>query len=205
VREDRKALLADPQTLARSEALTSPPLRSMMVRAFMMSAITTRSVYSPEDRERGLTALILAGSSPKASEVTGIPEATLRAWKRDHSERYEQLQDELEPRIVKKIAAEAENIVLRLAHIQHKAIDQLEGNIDELKPAELAAASRNLATTSALYIDKHSSPLRERPSHVQQGRDLDQVVVSAMARLVGFDATSTALRSWMLSLRQCRS
>jgi hypothetical protein len=157
-----------------------------------MSAIdSTRSVYGPEERERGLTALILAGSSPKASEVTGIPEATLRAWKRDHSARYEQLQDELEPRIVKKIAAEAENIVLRLAHIQHKAIDQLEGSIDELKPAELAAASRNLATTSALYIDKHSSPLRERPSHVQQGRDLDQVV-SAMARLVGFDATSTA-------------
>jgi transposase-like protein len=156
-----------------------------------MSAITTRSVYSPEDRERGLTALILAGSSIKASEVTGIPAPTLRDWKRDHHERYEQLQDELEPRIVKKIAAEAENIVLRLAHLQHRAIDKLEDNIDELKPAELAAASRNLATTSALMIDKHSSPLRERPSHVQQGRDLDQIV-SAMGRLLNFDASSTA-------------
>jgi transposase-like protein len=150
-----------------------------------------RSRYSPEERERGLTTLILAGSSVKASELTGIPEGTLRDWKREHRQRYEQLQEELEPRVVKKIAAEAENIVLRLAHLQHKAIDQLEESMGELKPAELAAASRNLATTSALMIDKHSSPLRERPSHVQQGRDLDQVV-SAMARLLNFDATATA-------------
>lgn len=139
---------------------------------------------SPEEIERGLTALILAGSSTKAAEACGIPDATLRAWKRQHPDIYERLQNDLEPRIVKKIASEAEGIVLRLAEIQHDVLDQFDKTKHELKPSELAAASRNLATTSALYVDKHSSPLRERPSHVQQGTDLEGAL-AIMARAMG--------------------
>jgi hypothetical protein len=139
---------------------------------------------SPEEIERGLTALILAGSSVKAEEATGIPQGTLRAWKCQHPEQYERLQNDLEPRIVKKIASEAEGIVLRLAEIQHDVLDQFETTKHDLKPAELAAASRNLATTSALYVDKHSSPLRERPSHVHQGMDMEGLL-QRMARAMG--------------------
>jgi hypothetical protein len=61
-----------------------------------------------------------------------------------------------------------------------------------LDPKDKAATLRNLSTSKALQIDKLSSPLRERPSPTySKARDLDQVV-HAMARLVGFDATSTA-------------
>jgi hypothetical protein len=139
---------------------------------------------SPEEIERGLTALILAGSSVKAEEVCGIPQGTLRAWKSQHPEQYERLQNDLEPRIVKKIAGEAEGIVLRLADLQHQVLSEFEETMGDLKPAELAAASRNLATTSALYVDKHSSPLRERPSHVQQDGDM-QGLLMRMARAMG--------------------
>jgi transposase-like protein len=152
-----------------------------------------RSVYGLEDRERGMTTLILAGSSRKAGELTGISEDTLRAWKREHRERYEQLQDELEPRVVKKIAAEAESLVLQIADREAAILQSFtDDEIKSLDPKDKAATLRNLSTSKALQVDKVSSPLRERPSHVQQGRDLDQVV-SAMARLVGFDATSTAV------------
>jgi hypothetical protein len=108
----------------------------------------------------------------------------LRDWKKEHADVYERLQNDLEPRIVRKIAAEAEGIVVRLASIQHDVLDQFEATKDELKPGELAAASRNLATTSALYVDKHSSPLRERPSHVQQGADVEGLLMR-MARALG--------------------
>jgi transposase-like protein len=123
----------------------------------------TRSRYSPEERERGLTTLILAGSSPKASKLTGIPEATLKAWRRDHHERYEQLQDELEPRIVKKIAAEAESLVLRIADREAKILESFtDDEIMSLDPKDKAATLRNLSTSKALQVDKVSSPLRER-------------------------------------------
>lgn len=140
---------------------------------------------SPEEVERGLTALILAGSSEKASEACGIPAGTLRAWKCEKPEQYERLQNELEPRIVKKIAGEAEGIVLRLADLQHQALDQFEATMHELKPSEAAAASRNLATTSALYVDKHSSPLRERPGYGgNTGLDVEGLMIR-MARAMG--------------------
>jgi hypothetical protein len=147
-----------------------------------------RRRYSPEEIERGLTALILAGSSIPASEVCGIPAPTLRAWKRDNEDQYARLQDDLEPRIVKKIAGESESLVVRIFDLQRATLDQYEQTMHELKPAEAAAASRNLATTSALYVDKHSSPLRERPGYGNnQGADIEALMMR-MARLLGHEA-----------------
>jgi hypothetical protein len=151
-----------------------------------------RRRYSPEEIERGLTALILAGSSHAAEAECGIPAPTLRDWKLKHPEQYERIQTNVEPRIVQKIAGMAEGMVIRLGDLQHRTLDQYEQTMHELKPAEAAAASRNLATTSALYIDKHSSPLRERPSHVQQGSDVEALMMR-MARLLGHEAPKHVL------------
>jgi transposase-like protein len=145
-----------------------------------------RRRYSPEEIERGLTALILAGSSREASEVTGIQADTLRDWKRKHPEQYQRLMRDLEPTVVQKIAGESEQLVNRIFGLQRATLNQYEATMHELKPAEAAAASRNLATTSALYVDKHSSPLRERPSHVQQGSDVEALMMR-MARLLGHE------------------
>jgi hypothetical protein len=147
-------------------------------------AARKRRRYSPEEIERGLTALILAGSSREAEEVTGINARTLRDWKQDHSATYHRLMDSLEPTVVKKIAGESEQIVNRIFGLTHATLDQYENTVHELKPSEAAAAARNLATTSALYVDKHSSPLRERPTHVHQGQDMESLL-RGMARALG--------------------
>lgn len=153
-------------------------------------------VHSLEDKERGLAALVIAGSSFKASEITGIPPSTLRDWKSENRERYEQLRHELEPQVARTIAAEAETIALRLTDREHALIDALDDNaIGTLKPADVAAALRNIGTAKALQIDKLSSPLRERPSHVQQGHSPDELV-NRMARALGItitDSTATEI------------
>jgi hypothetical protein len=50
---------------------------------------------------------------------------------------------------------------------------------------------RNVSTSKALQVDKISSPLRERPSHVQHNTGVDELV-SKLNRALGFDVTSTA-------------
>jgi len=154
-------------------------------------AQTLRRRYSPEEIERGLAALVIAGSSIEASKAVGISDSTLREWKMLYPDQYTRLQKDLEPKIVDKIAGEAESIVLRLAALQHAYIDEMITTLPQLKPGELPGAARNIATVSALYVDKHSSPLRERPSHVQPTTDHDGNV-RKLARILGIDVEGTA-------------
>lgn len=160
-----------------------------------------RSVYSPEDRERGLAALVIAGSSTRAQEVTGIPAPTLRDWRRENPERYEQLRHDLEPQVAKKIAAEAEHLTQRVFEIEHRILDGFtDQDLADMKPTDRAAALRNLQTTAALGIDKLSSPLRERPSHVQHHHGLDDLM-ARMAKALGYnhvDSTATELQQGAL-------
>lgn len=150
-------------------------------------------VRTPEDIERGLSALVIAGSSTRASEVTGIPATTLKTWKQKHADRYEQLRHELEPQIARTIAAEAEAIAQKLSEREHQLADALTPEaISQLKPSEIAATLRNVTTSKALQVDKISSPLRERPSHVQHTSSPDEIV-TRLAKALGFDATSTAI------------
>jgi transposase-like protein len=115
---------------------------------------TTRTRYSLEDRERGLAALVIAGSSIRASEVTGISDATLRTWKQENPDRYEALRHELEPQVARTIAAEAETIALKLSQVEHDLADALTPDvIGALKPSDVASTaveleSRSLTTES---------------------------------------------------------
>ena len=98
----------------------------------MVAHVTGRQ-SSPEEIERGLTALILAGSSTKASEAQASRH-TLRDWKNEHADSTHASRNDLEPRIVKKIAAEAEGLVVRLASIQHDVLDQFEAKATNSSP-----------------------------------------------------------------------
>lgn len=147
--------------------------------------------FSLEDQERGLAALIITGNSSRAEELSGIDAATLRAWKTRDPARYERLRTELNPKVAERLASDAEELTQRYQEAQRETLDRYMDKIDEMDAKDLAGAQRNLATAAALNVDKISSPLRERPSHVQQGKSLDQVV-QAMARLVGFDASAVA-------------
>jgi transposase len=141
--------------------------------------------WSLEERKRGLSAVVLAGSSLKASDLVGIPSSTLREWIAENREEYERLREELEPQVVKKIAAEAETLVLRIAEREAQILDALdEHTIGKMEGKDLAGTLRNLSTSKALQVDKVSSPLRERPSHVQHGQNVEELV-HRMARFLG--------------------
>ena len=163
------------------------------------------SPYSPEDRERGLAALVIEGSSQRASELVGIPARTLREWREQDPEHFEDLRHRLEPHVAKKIAAEAEHLTQRSFQVQHKILDAFtDEEIQGLKPADKASALRNLQTHAALGIDKLSSPLRERPSHVQHTTGVDELV-ARLNRMLGFDAVSTAVELSSEPIREALS
>jgi transposase-like protein len=143
------------------------------------------ATWTPEDRERGLTALVLAGSSTIAEKECGIPATNLRDWKSKYRDEYDRLAKDLEPKVVDKIAAEAESMALRIAEREAEIIRRLtDQKIDDLNGKDMASALKNLSTAKALQIDKLSSPLRERPSHVQQGNDMEGLLIR-MARAMG--------------------
>jgi hypothetical protein len=141
---------------------------------------------SLEEKRRGLMALILCRTSHEAEEQTGIPWSTLTTWKSRDPALYEQLREELEPQIAKRIAADAEMIAQRLAAKELEIIDAMTPEkIQALDGDKLAGTLRNVSTSKALQVDKLSSPLRERPSHVQQHGNINDLV-SKMAKAMGF-------------------
>jgi hypothetical protein len=116
-----------------------------------------RSVYSPEERERGLTTLILAGSSVKASELTGIPDPRSRTGSastardtssyKTSSSRASSRRSPPKPRTScsdRDREAQDPRPILRRTDRRTRA------------RKDKAATSRNLAP-AALYIDKHSA------------------------------------------------
>jgi hypothetical protein len=151
------------------------------------------SHYSRERIDEGLSALVITGSETRASELTGIPKQTIHNWERSQAKRMEELRHELEPQVAKQIAATAEHLTQRSFQVQAKILDRFDDDtISELKPADMAGALRNLQTHAALGIDKLSSPLRQRPSHMQHHLNVVDLVTQLSSRL-GFDATSTAV------------
>src|ERR1044072_6479780 len=86
--------------------------------------------YSTEDIERGLHALALeAGNSVKASCLTGIPEATLRDWRRDyHRDKYERIRRQVEDKLDRDLA----EAMAGLARQRLKAAGTLGSRIDDL-------------------------------------------------------------------------
>lgn len=139
---------------------------------------------SLEEKHRGLTALILCRTAKEASEQTEIPEKTLNSWRQRDPALYNKLREDLEPQLVKRIAADAEMIVQRLADKELALIDALDPT--ELSAKDVAGALRNVTTAKALNLDKVSSPLRERPSHVQHSTDIGDVV-SKLGQILGMN------------------
>lgn len=135
--------------------------------------------------ERGLAALIIhGGNAEAASEASGIPGRTLRSWKDRHAARYQDLQNELAPRIAERIASEAEEMAVKLARLENKVIDRLENQINTLDADKAASALRNISTSKSLQVDRISSPLRGRPSVITEHRAGDDLL-RGLANRVG--------------------
>jgi hypothetical protein len=154
-------------------------------------------LYTPEEVDTALTALILLGDAGKASrslkqEGITIPERTLRRWPDKHADRMAQLQNGLAAQVAERVASRAEGIALRALDAQERLLDKLDANMGELKPSDTAGALRNVAVVAALSVDKLSSPLRGRPTIIHAGTDDIHGLINKLALTLGFDVTSTA-------------
>lgn len=152
-----------------------------------------RRSYSDEEKRSALTALILAGgNTEKASKALDIPGRTLRTWRDEDSELYEELRVTLAPRIAEKIAADAEALAITLTELETKVAQRVLDTLDEMKPAEAASALRNVSTSKALQFDKLSSPVRGRPTVIHASQDAGQALLE-MGRRLGISIDSTAV------------
>lgn len=90
-------------------------------------------IYS--DGERAAVYLSLAqgnGNIRRASRETGVPEQTIRDWKRDWE------MNGLQPEVEEALTLEAEDSLNRMERVRDKALALIEGRLHEHKPRELA-------------------------------------------------------------------
>lgn len=90
-------------------------------------------IYS--DGERGAVYLSLAqgnGNIRRASRETGVPEQTIRDWKRQWDE------NGVPPEVEEAFSLEAEASLDRMERVRDKALALIEGRLHEHKPRELA-------------------------------------------------------------------
>lgn len=106
--------------------------------------------YEPADVERGLQALAEYGSSEKASEITGIPPSTLRTWKVQQPDEFDEYRREK-----------------RIPHIDKAwegarlALDCLIKQLPEMKGKDLAV-TYGILVDKALIMGGEPSEITER-------------------------------------------
>jgi transposase-like protein len=136
-----------------------------------------RRKFSVEEKERALTALVLASSSVQAEEVTGIPARTLRQWKTELADDYERIRSDMAPEIAKRVASDAEALARDIAEVERRLLARFDdATIASLPARDVSTSLRNLSVSKGLQIDKISSPLRERPSHVNHTADFEEII-----------------------------
>jgi hypothetical protein len=129
--------------------------------------------YSTEEVEQGVTALALmngnAGRAHRELRALGVqvPRRTLGSWTRIHADRYEAIKRDVVPRIHRRMADQAEELADRYAEAELTALERLVPKLQELKPAEVTGALRNLATSRGISVDK-SLLLRGQPNMIVQ-------------------------------------
>lgn len=98
--------------------------------------MTRGKKYSLEDMERGLAALAVNGSSEAASELTGIPASTLRTWKLQQPDEFDELRREKRIPLIDQVWEAAE-----------KALKQTLDKMD-------SASAKEAAVILGILVDK---------------------------------------------------
>ena len=129
--------------------------------------------YEMNRVEEGLKAIVLAsGSVPKAAkrlEAAGdpVPLRTLRDWRDNFPERYQELEDSRNDWMGKQMADASEWLAAGYAEGEARLLANILSRDDEelkkLSPNVLAQAARNLSISRGVSIDK-ANELRQRPT-----------------------------------------
>lgn len=200
-----------------------------------MPAPKRRKRYSPVEIDKALAILASSGSSLEASEITGIPSRTLRAWKVEHQERYAAIQEREGPRLEAIAASQAREIIIRAGETEHSLLDLLNARIEDAQrpapapetysnPDEYAqafkewtqrASSKELGevagtlqrvTTSKGINGTKLLELTGRPTQIIQHLDPKQEAQALARRLgVALEATATEIQQAQLPASQIRT
>jgi hypothetical protein len=145
---------------------------------------------------RGLTALALCGgNSVHASNLCGVPDSTLRQWRKEKATEYERVRRELAPRLEQIAVQELQAFVVQASQTKllalaktHKALE------DDLIPArDLGSLLRNIATAEAIACDKILA-LQGRPTQIVEHRSPDAILkrLAAIGAVVDGSAVEIA-------------
>jgi hypothetical protein len=162
-----------------------------------MKALTAPLHYTADELELALNILAMEGGRPTrtaellASQGVKIPPQTLSDWKTRWADRYHDICTNLQEQRAERMAARAEDVAIRAAELELELLDQLAAQKGQLKAAETAGAIRNVTTTKTLNVEKVINPLRNRPSHITEIRNSDEILRALEAK-VGNSIETTA-------------
>ena len=141
----------------------------------------TRTSYTEEEIERGLVATALAsGNTRMAAEILAgeglpIPRSTLQSWvRRIHPQRYEEVRARELPRLREFLAEKHTAAAERYLRLEQRVADRIEETLEEIPARDLPGASRNLAVSGAVHVDK-AQLLRDQPTSVVQHRSVEEI------------------------------
>lgn len=143
--------------------------------------------HTPEDIERGLTALVIAGNSLKAAEMSGFSDKTLRNWRRDHPDRLERIELKRAPLIDALLVDEYRRQGLKALQVSSRALDKTSEALEAGTLKDPSAAAKNVATVSGIYADKVAI-MEGRPTSIVEHRSADDVI-KALERRGFIDGT----------------
>lgn len=150
------------------------------------------SKYSDIDVEAALLAVVMAGGVvSRASELTGIPAATLAKWANvDHNQRYSELRASKGPEL-EKLAVEG---LLEFVHAAEEVKKlALERTVEQLNsnPKDAGAVLRNVATAQGITVTKIME-LSGRPTSIVMHRSPRELMAKLVAMGAVVDAEATA-------------
>lgn len=166
---------------------------------------TLRAVdKSPEEIDRALTVLAFYGGNAEraAAELGNVSGRTLRTWRSStHRDRYLEIAEREGPKLEALAAAQAREILIRAAHVEHDIIDRLhekpidpetgeETSLTSKELSELAGALQRVTTAKGINTTKLLE-LTGRPTAIVEHRDPKQGA-QTLARRLGVTIDSTA-------------
>ena len=154
--------------------------------------------YTPTEVDKALTTLAYCGGNAvRAGKLTGIPETTLKEWRREtHRDRYQEIAERERPRLEALAVDQAVSTIIRAGELEHGIMDRLADavNDDETKAKELTelAGALQRVTTSKGINGTKLLELTGRPTQITEHRSATDTLRSLAQRFPGLVIDGTA-------------
>lgn len=145
--------------------------------------------------QTGFMALALSGDNAAlASEQCGIPQSTLKRWRKEERAAYDAVRRDMAPRLEAVVIAEQYAFVLEAGRVKRLALAATEKAIleDQIPAKDLPRALQAITTSEAISTDKILA-LSGRPTSVVEHRSSAELMrrLASLGAIV--DATATEI------------